>query len=246
MPMGLASSPGWFQSIMLRVCEGLERVRLFIDDIVCFSKNSCEHVRDLHNFFDRLTTFNLKLAPKKAHLGVRVIKFWGHRVTAAGIAPDPGKVEALMKLPMPTNVSQLRSLLGGLSYYKKFLIGMTAPTKSLNSLLKKGVKFIFTPEHTNIVHALLEQLTSLDVLAFPDFPAAIAGDRPFHLIIDASVDGLGAAVEQEQADGTMRPICFLSRSTLPNERNWSATKLECAAVVWAVKKTVSYFMAYPL
>ena len=38
MPMGLASRPGWFQSIMLRVCKGLERVRLFIDDIVCFSK----------------------------------------------------------------------------------------------------------------------------------------------------------------------------------------------------------------
>ena len=38
MPMGLASSPGWFQSIMLRVCDGLKRVRLFIDDIVCFRK----------------------------------------------------------------------------------------------------------------------------------------------------------------------------------------------------------------
>ena len=42
MPMLLASSPGWFQSIMLRVCEGLESVRLFIDDIVCFSTNGSE------------------------------------------------------------------------------------------------------------------------------------------------------------------------------------------------------------
>ena len=64
MPMGLASSPGWFQSIMLRVCNGLERVRVFIDDIVCFSKNGCEHVGDLHTFFDRLTTFNPKLASR--------------------------------------------------------------------------------------------------------------------------------------------------------------------------------------
>ena len=44
MPMGLASSPGWFQSIMLRACDGLKRVRLFIDDIVCFSANGAEHV----------------------------------------------------------------------------------------------------------------------------------------------------------------------------------------------------------
>ena len=55
MPMALASSPGWFQSIMLRVCDGLQRVRLFIDDIVCFSKNGTEHVRDLESFFERLT-----------------------------------------------------------------------------------------------------------------------------------------------------------------------------------------------
>ena len=98
---------------MNRVCEGLERVRLFIDDIVCFSTNGTEHVEDLTKFFERLTTYDLKLAPKKAHLGVRAIKFLGHRVTAEGLAPDPGKVEALIKMPMPADVSQLRSVLGG-------------------------------------------------------------------------------------------------------------------------------------
>ena len=54
MPMGLASSPGWFQSIMLRVCEGLERVRLSIDDIFCFSKNGEQHVKDLQKFSNDL------------------------------------------------------------------------------------------------------------------------------------------------------------------------------------------------
>ena len=145
------------------------------------------------------------------------MKFWGHRVTAEGTAPDPGKVEALRQLPMPTNVSQLRSLLGGLSYYRKFLPKMAAVTKTLNELLKKGVAFVWTQEHTQIVQTLLERLSSLDVLAFPDF--------------DAAVDGLGAVVEQEQQDGTVRPICFLSRSTLPNEHNWSAMELECAAII---------------
>ena len=105
MPMGLAFSPGWFQSIMLRVCEGLERLRLFIDDIVCFSKNGGEHVYDLRKFLERLTNFNLKQAPKKAHLGVKVVKFLGHRITAEGIAPDLGKVEALKCRCLLTSVS---------------------------------------------------------------------------------------------------------------------------------------------
>ena len=245
MPMGLASSPGWFQSIMLRVCDGLKRVRLFIDDIVCFSKNGAEHVADLERFFERLTIFNLKLAPKKAYIGVRVIKSLGHRVTAKGVEPDPEKVEAMTKLPMPSNVSQLRSLLGALSYYRKFLPQMSTVTRPLNTLLKKGVKFVFTTEHVEIVQNLIKRLTSPDVLAFPDFKAALSGDRPFRLITDASVDGLGAVIEQAQTDSSTRPLCFLSRTTLPNERNWSATELECAAIVWAIKKNRQLFYDIP-
>ena len=54
MPMGLASSPGWFQSIMLRVCADLRRVRLFLDDIVCSSASGAKHVQeDLDHFFQR-------------------------------------------------------------------------------------------------------------------------------------------------------------------------------------------------
>ena len=116
-------------------------------------------------------------------------------MTPESIAPDSGNVEAVMKLPMPTNVSQLRSVLGELNSYKKILKAMAADTKSLNSLFKKGVKFMFTPEHTNIGQALLEQVASLEGLEFPDFSAAIAGDRKFQLITDASVDELGAVVE---------------------------------------------------
>ena len=62
---------------MLRFCDGLRRVRLFIDDIVCFSKNGAEHVADREKFLEKRTIFNLKLAPKKAYICVRVIRFLG-------------------------------------------------------------------------------------------------------------------------------------------------------------------------
>ena len=95
---------------------------------------------DLERFLERLTIFNIKLAPKKADTGpsgVRVIIFLGHRVTAKGAEPDPEKVEAMTKLPMPSNVSHLRSLLGALSYYRKMLPQMSTVTRPLNNLLKK-------------------------------------------------------------------------------------------------------------
>ncbi|CAN0375772.1 unnamed protein product [Scytosiphon promiscuus] len=138
-----------------------------------------EHVCDLESFFERQTMFVLKLASKKAHLGVRTIKFLGHCVTAKEVEPDPGKVEAMTKLPMPSNVSQLRSVLGALSYYRKVLPQMATITRPPNNPLKKGVKFVVTTEHVEIVQLLIKRLSSPDVLAFPDLKAAMCGERPF-------------------------------------------------------------------
>ena len=56
MPMGLASSPGWFQSIMLRVCDGLKRVRLlYSSTILCvFRKTEQSMWLTLRNFLNDL------------------------------------------------------------------------------------------------------------------------------------------------------------------------------------------------
>ena len=245
MPMGLAASPGFFQQIMNRVCEGLDRIRLFIDDIICYSRDGAQHVEDLSGFFERLTKFDLKLAPRKAFIGVRRIKFLGHRVTSRGLEPCPEKVEALLQMPMPTSVSALRSVIGGLSYYRRYLPRLSAILKPITALLKKGVKFEFTSENEGILRKLLQQLASPLVLAFPDYPAAVSGERPFRLVCDASCDGLGAVIEQQQQDGTIQPLSFLSRTTLPNERAWSATELECGAMVWAIKKNRHLFYGIP-
>ena len=77
-----------------------------------FRKNGAEHVADLERYLERLTIFNLKRAPKKAYIGVLVIKFLGHRVTAKGVEPDPKKVEPMACLlytsPSPRDKRQSR------------------------------------------------------------------------------------------------------------------------------------------
>ncbi len=230
---------------MARVCENLERVKLFVDDIIVFSSDGAEHVKDLEQFFERMVKFDLKLAPKKTNLGVKQVVFLGHKVTAEGVWPDPEKVTPMLNLPMPTNVSGVRSLLGSLSYYRKFLKNMSAKVKPLTALLKKGAKFVFTAEHAAIVKELMERLSSPEVLAFPCYEGAISGERPFRLVTDASVLGLGAVVEQKQKDNKIRPLCYLSRSTFPNEANWPANELECGAIVWAIKKNRTLFYGIP-
>ena len=203
---------------MLRVCEGLERVKLFIDDIVCFSKNGEQHACDLRRFLERRTKFDLKLAPYKALLDAAEIIFLGHKISSEGVDPDPNKVKAIKEMPMPQNVSQLRSLLRALSYYRRQLPKMAARTRPLNSLLRKGVKIEFTPHHERIFREMLDKLFSPNVLAFPDFEAAISRSRKFRLVTDASADGLDVVIEQQQPDGSIRPLRYLSRTTLDNER----------------------------
>ena len=86
-------------------------------------------------------------------------------MSAKDVEPDPEKVEAITKLPVPSNVSQLRLLLGAMSYYRKILPQMPTVTRPLN-LLKKGVKFVFTTEHVEIVQNLIKRLTSPDAVSY--------------------------------------------------------------------------------
>ena len=79
-----------------------------------------------------------------------------------------------------------------------------------------------------------DKLISAPILVYPDFT------QPFLLFTDASYTALGAVIEQEQSDGTRHPIAYASRLTSQAERKYSSTKLECAAVVWAV----NYFRPY--
>ena len=89
-------------------------------------------------------------------------------------------------MSMPQNVCQMRSLLGG-----------QPQPRPLSSLQRKGVKFKFAPHHERIVREMLDELFSPNVLAFPDFEAAISGPRKFRLITDASADRFGAVIEQQ-------------------------------------------------
>ena len=241
MPQGHAGSPGSFVRLMRQVTMGLNSVRMYLDDAIVFDPTPTQHVESIRAFLARLVEHNLKLSPSKAVIGAERVTFLGHSISSAGVRPDPKKVEALNHMPMPSDVSQLRSLLGGLSYYRKFLPDLAKRLRPVTDLLKQRTPFRFTPEMEKLIRDLLRELTEPHVLAYPDWDAAIDGSRPFRLYCDACRDGFGATLEQQQPDGSIRPITFLSRVTLPNERNWTILELEAGAIVWAIKRLRPFF-----
>ena len=99
---------------------------------------------------------------------------------------------------MSIDPKQLRSLLSGLSHYRKFLEDMAKRIRPITSLLKQGVKCVFTPAMEAVERKLLEELSAPPVLVYPDWDAVADNSRPFFLYYDPSVDGFGATLEQEQ------------------------------------------------
>ena len=191
-------------------------------------------------FFARLRVHSLKLSPDKSRIGAARVDFLGHVISADGVRPHDDRVAALTRMPMPTDIKQLRSLLGGLSYYRKFLPNMAHHIRPITALLKKGIAFDFTSAKEDTVRALLAELAAPPILVFPDWDAVIDTFRPFRLHCDASTACLGAILEQEQPDGSIRPIVYISRATLDNEQNWTPMELEAGCVVWSIRRLRRY------
>ena len=70
----------------------------------------------------------------------------GHIVCHDGILVNPTKVAIILNLPLPTSITQLRSMLGHTCYYRKFIRGYAEITAHMEKLLKKDTKFQWTTE----------------------------------------------------------------------------------------------------
>ena len=234
MPPGAAGAPAWFVSVMRLVTTGLDNILMYLDAI---GPDDCplHHVATLATFFARLRLHKLKLSPDKSRIGAARVAFLGHVILADGVRPNDARVAALARMPMPTDIKQLRSLLGGLSYYRKFLPNMAYHIRPVTVLLEKGAAFEFASAIENTVRTLLAELAAPPILIFPDWDAVIDTSRPLRLHCDASTAGLGATLEQEQPDGFIRPIVYISRATLDNEQNWTPMELEAGCVVWKIR-----------
>ena len=116
MPQGAAGAPAWFVSVMRLVTSNLDNIRMYLDDAIGSNDSPTTHVATLATFFARLRLHNLKLSPNKTRIGAARVEFLGHIISQDGVRPNDDKIAALTCMPMPRDIKQLRSLLGGLSY----------------------------------------------------------------------------------------------------------------------------------
>ena len=121
MPFGLKNAAQAFQRLMDKVCQGLARVSVYLDDILVASEYRHQHLRDLTELFSRLEDHGLVIKPTKCVLGVSSIDFLGHHVNAKGIVPLPEKVRAIRYFPRPSTVKGLQEFLWMIHFYHRFV-----------------------------------------------------------------------------------------------------------------------------
>ena len=240
VPFGLCNASATFSRLMDRVLAGLhwETCLFYLDDIIVFSSTWEEHLARLREVFERLRHAKLKLRAEKCTFAAKEVNYLDHRVTEEGLLPDSSLLAAIREIPPPKTATEVRSFLGLAGYYRRYIRGFTAIAAPLHALTRKDAVFHWSEDCQAAFDQLKTLLTTSPITAFPDFSQA------FRLYTDASTAGLGAILAQVR-DGKEHIICCASRALNQAEKSYSATKLECLVIVWAVAKFRPYLMAMP-
>lgn len=235
MPFGLKNAPSTFQRVMDNILRGLQtdQCLVYLDDIIIYSTSLQEHINKLKTVFERLRQANFKIQLDKSEFLRKEVAYLGHVVTPDGVKPNPDKINAILKFPIPRSQKEIKSFLGLLGYYRRFIQDFAKITKPLTKCLKKGHKIEFTEDYVNAFETCKQILTNDPILQYPDFT------KPFILTTDASNVALGAVLSQGNI-GTDKPVAYASRTLNETEQRYSTIEKELLAIIWATK----YFRPY--
>ncbi|GJT73884.1 putative reverse transcriptase domain-containing protein [Tanacetum coccineum] len=150
--------------------------------------------------------------------------FLGHVINGNGIHVDPSKIEAVKNWKAPRTLTEVRSFLGLVGYYRRFIENFSKIAKSLTILTQKCKTFDWGEEQELAFQTLKDKLCNAPVLALPD------GPKDFVVYYDASGIGLGCVLMQRG-----KVIAYASRQLKIHEKNYTTHDLELGAVVFALK-----------
>lgn len=239
MPFGLTNAPAtWMRLIDKVLGPELEPyVFVYLDDIIVVTPTFETHIQTLKEIFDRLLKAGLTLSRDKCKFCLDELKYLGYRVDSQGLHVDPDKVSAILNVPSPRNVTEVRQMIGTAAWYSRFIPNFSTVIAPLTNLLRKNTRWNWTDECEHSFQAIKNSLVTAPILSCPDFAL------PFQVQTDASAFGIGALLSQQHPDGE-RVICYLSRTLNRHERNYSVTERECLAVLWAVEKLRPYIEGF--
>jgi hypothetical protein len=178
MPFGLCNASTSFQRCMMAVfLEFIEEiVEVFMDDFIVYGKKFMDCLANLDKVLTRCAEVDLVLNWEKCHFMVKQGIVLGHVISERGIEVDKAKVETVEQLPPPTDVKSLKSFLGHVGFYRRFIKDFSKITKPLTHLLQKDVPFDFDEKCLATFRTLKSALVSAPIIQPPDW------SQPFEIM----------------------------------------------------------------
>lgn len=211
LPFGLHRALSTFQRMMDQLLRGTEGyAAAYLDDIVIYSRSREEHLLHLKDVLERIKSAGLTLRPDKCFLAKRETQYLGFVLGHGVIRPQISKIEAIQSAGRPQTKKQVRSFLGLIGWYRRFIPNFSTRAAAVTTLTKKDKpnKVVWTDECEFAFQDLKDSLCKEPILQSPDF------EQTFTVQTDASEHGIGAVLLQGDS-GQLRPVAYISRKLLP-------------------------------
>ena len=239
MPFGMKNAPATFQRMVNKLVRDIDGCEGYIDDVVIFSNNWSDHIRQIKRFFQIMREAKLTINLMKSEFGKATVKYLGHIVGQGQVRPLDAKIQTIVKYPIPTSRKELARFLGMAGYYRNFCLNFSEIAAPLTNLLSKKVKFVWTDDCQMAFDKVKLLLQKSPVLKSPDY------EKPFKLIIDSSDVGTGSVLVQEASDGLDHPVSYFSKKFLKYQRNYSVVEKETLGLVLALEHFDVYLGSTP-
>ena len=201
---------------------------MYIDDILVTGSTEDEHLRTLERVLSRLQEAGLRVKPNKCSFMRQSVGY--HVIDAHGLHPLDERVRVIKDAPTPKTVGELKSYLGMLSYYSRFLPSMSSVLHLLYHLLRKDVPWVWKTAQSKAFTASKELLISSHCLTHYDPSLELT------LACDASNYSLRRVLSHKMPDGSERPVAYASRTLIPAEHNYSQIEKEGLSCIFGIKR----------
>lgn len=237
LPMGLCNAPATFQTLMNTVFHDCIDVFMvvYMDDLLIYSRTREEHLSHVETVLSRLRDEDLYVSPKKCSFMQPETEFLGMLVSQEGIRVNPDKVSVVQDWPTPSTITELRSFVGLLQFFRRFIKNFSAIAAPLTSLTKKGIGIgKWNADCDDAFRQLKAMLVSAPILVSPDWR------KPYRCHVDASQRAVGGTLTQLDDQGRDRVVAFFSKKLSPAEEKYTANDRELLGLVYFLKRFRCY------
>ena len=235
----MSDLPTIFQEKMDRTLKF--KTPAWIDDIIIVTRGEkSEHIKRIEETLTELQDAGYRAGKDKTEFCLKETVWLGHHISKDGIKPNEEKTLPITNLEHPNNPKELKSFLGAVQYFSKFIKDLSKLTDRMRQLLKKDTEWEWTEERESDFKKVKETLAELPCLTH------YSPKRENIITTDASKHGLGAILWQTQPDGNRKPIQYASRYLNDAEKRYSTNELELLAVVWGLEHFRFYIYGKPV